>query len=267
MSGTVTVRKTLSDVLKIKADHLSMMSQLESINKRISENMKEILSYEPYRLEYRYGICGDKNPVEKHVDQQCWRYAVRLFDLEKYMLCTEYEKLNKQIEAFALPPFTEETVNSWLDGLKAQIYDNVRTMIMNVYDELINRTYYTGSGYSGRKKKKRNNNGVDNTFIITTMDYSRIFGYYHKPTITDDLEKVCYVMSGKTLPDITIIERMRSDRLHEASNDYFTIKVCKNGNTHFKLTDDIVNKLNVCGANRGIMPGDGVKIKIFDERW
>jgi len=137
-------------------------------------------------------------------------------------------------------------------------------LIEDVFNRITNEDYFTGSGYSNRTRKKRNNNGIDKHFIITTNDHYHLGWYSGKPTITDDLEKACYILDGQSVPEITIKETMRRGKIWESENKYFRIRVCKNGNTHYWLHDDIRNKLNLYGARKGII-GENIKIKVFEE--
>jgi len=255
-------RKTIPDLYTLKLNLLDKIKQVQTIESETDKAFDDILSYKPYRIEYRFGVYGE-NQEEKYIDKCCWTYLIRIFELEKYMLCTDYEKLKKQIEDFNFPVFNIENAEGYINSLKDIIYDNVKTMLKQVYETIIESTYYTGSGYSNRGKKKRNNNGIDKMFILTTYDYSNIFGYYTRPTITDDLEKLCYILDNKKLPVDTIKNKMKGNGVSEYMNDYFKIKTCKNGNTHYWLTDAIRNKLNLYGADNSRI-GENIRIKIFE---
>ena len=192
-----------------------------------------------------------------------WRYLINLYHLEKYMLCTEYEKMRTEIEEFKTPDFTVENAEGWIAGLRGLIYENVRLMCKRVYDELINGTYRTGNNWNN-PKKKRNNDGVDSWFILSTHDYSRIFGHWmSRPTVTDDLEKVCYLLDGKSLPDRTVIDQAKIDGAQEVVCPYFTVRFCKNGNTHYKLTDETRERLNRIGPDGNLL-GEKIKIRIME---
>ena len=170
-----------------------------------------------------------------------------------------------QISDYNFPEFTQDNAQAWLESLKAQVYESVEKLIKDVFNRITGKTYYTGSGYSGRQEKKRNNNGIDKNFILTTYDFRAVFSYSDSPTITDDLEKACYIIDGKYVPDKRLKEVMRSDKSSTGENDYFALKVCKNGNTHYTMKEDIRQKLNLYGAGRGVI-SDGIKIKIFDKK-
>lgn len=258
-------RKTMYDIFGIKCQLLEQLKQFEKLDDKINKTFEELKGYRPYRLETRYDCCGEKRE-EKYIDRTCWNYLIRLFYLSKYMLCTDYEKMLKDISDFNFPVFTIENAEGYIASLKSIIYDNIKTMLKTVYQRITDETYYTGSGYSNRKKKKRNNNGIDVNFIIGTSDYSRIFAYYCKPTITDDLEKLCYIFDNQKLPDITIIEQMRCNKSSIGENKYFKIKACRNGNTHYTLDEDTRNKLNLYGGDPSRI-GENIKIKIMDEKW
>lgn len=258
----IVKRKSIPEIYRIKCDLLQKLEELEKIDNTLNETFSEIHGYRPYDLMYR--LPHGKRPQEKYVDRDCWEYLIRLFELEKYMLCTDFEKLQKQIENFDFPEFNIENANGYIASLKDIIYDNIKSMMKSVYDRITQQTYYTGSGYSNRHKKKRNNNGVDKHFIITTNDWHRVFSYWtDRPTVTDDLEKLCYILNGKSLPAKTLICQIeKKDEKAEAENEYFKIKCMKNGNTHYWLTDDTRNKLNLYGPEPGRI-GENIRIKVF----
>lgn len=255
----VIKRLTIDDIYKIKLKYIEQMKELNEIDMQLGFTMKEINAHPPFRIDYRFENYK-QNPSIIYFDKYAWYYLIKIYELEKYMLCTEYDKIYKQIiDTNNFPEFTPDNAIGWLDGLKHLIYENVKQMMQDVYDKLINKTYHTGV----RETKKRNNSGVDKWFILTTYDYNYMYNNYREmPTITDDLEKLCYIIDGKKLPDITIKNKMKSDKSTEAENDYFKIKVCQNGNTHYKIKPDMLEKLNKLGSNKNSI-GEKIKIKIF----
>lgn len=264
----ITHRLSIADMFRLKTEALDALKRFDAMEQETRAIYNALHGYAPFRVEYRYEYYGDDAEI-KNIDRTCWRLLVQIADLKRYMLCTEYDKMERAIEEFMFPEFTIENAEGYISSLKSIIYENVKTMMRSVYDQITGGHYYTGSGYSSRQKKKRNNNGIDKTFILATGDYHRISGFYchtTRPTVTDDLEKLCYLFDGKKLPDHTIIEQMRSDGRSEGSNEYFHIKLCKNGNTHFTLTDEIRNKLNAYGGNTSLID-KAVKIKVFEEKW
>ena len=262
----IAKRPIISDIYKMKIEALSKIKEVETITKELDKVLESYQGFKPYRIDWRDKNYNE-NREEKYIDKICWSYLVNLFELQKYMLCTEYEKMQKEIEDFQTPIFNPTNAEAWLFQLKDLIHKNIKTMLKSVYDKIINDYYFTGSGYSNRKKKKRNNNGIDKTFILTTNDYDRAHGYssyYNRISITDDLEKACYLLDGKTIPEKTIIESMRTDKLFIAENKYFKIKLCKNGNTHYTIFEETKNKLNMIGPDGNII-GEKIRIKVFDK--
>jgi len=255
---------TIEDIYNVKLEYFTYLNALKEADRNLDKCLDKINGYEPYRIEFRFG-CHGKDNEEKYIDQTCWRYLERTFELKKYMLCTDYEKLTDQIEHFSFPVFTIDNASGWLDNLKDLIYTNIKTMVQTVYEKLINDKYYTGSGgFNSRTKKKRNNNGVDEHFILTTNDWSCIFNYWHKPTISDDLEKVCYILNNKSVPNLTFKDQMKNEKTDTFENEYFKIKVCKNGNTHYWIKKETLDKFNKYGSN-GNLIGQDIKIKVFDK--
>ena len=166
--------------------------------------MESINNYSFYRIQREVHDSDERN-----IDQRCWMYLIKLYSLEKYMLCTEYQKLKDKITYFDFPVFNVENANSCVLSLKSMVYESIQKLIEDVFERITQETYYTGSGYSNRKEKKRNNNGIDKHFIITTGDNYAINWYSGRPTITDDLEKACYIIDGQELPEVTIKNAMR----------------------------------------------------------
>lgn len=264
MENEIKKRMTIDDVLEFKRIALMQLDQIEKLNEDLGKSFELVNWYSPIRLESRYNVHGERCK-EKYVDQACWRYIVKLFELKKYMLCTEYDKMEKQIENFETPEFNEKNIHAYINDLKHLIKENVVLMVKKVYEELITRKYRTGgSNWNNSIEKKRNNNGVDNHFILTTGDYSNIFGYGYRPTITDDLEKVCYILDGEKLPDLTIKETMKKGKIIDGSCSYFSIRVCKNGNTHYTIEEETLKRLNKAGADPSII-GENIKIKVFEK--
>jgi hypothetical protein len=264
MDTEIIKRPTVEDLFRLKLRSLARIQLINDTERELDKELEEIGGHTPGSIDWRFDYHGHKSGAEKCIDRMCWRYLVQSFHLQKYMLCTEYDKMVKEIEDFQTPDFTPENAAAWIDGLKDLVHENVKSMIRSVYDKIINDHYWTGGRYRGQKKK-RNNSGVDRHFIILTNDYSNTFGwgyYRNHPTITDDLEKVCYILDGLTIPDKTIKARMASDKTEEGENEYFHVKFCKNGNTHYTMKPGTLEKLNRIGPD-GNLIGDKIWIKIF----
>lgn len=260
----IQVRHTVESLFTLKLALLRDMEAMQGLAVSIQERFEEFNGHSPLRVENNFRYDG-KNVNERAVDQGLWLYLVRLYSLEKYMLCTDWEKMRKEIENCKTPVFTPENANGWLAGLQGLIMDNVRTLVKQVYRQVIDGIYYVG-GRNG-DKKKRNNNGIDARFIIHTNDWSSVMTYWSmRPSIMDDLEKVCYLLDGKTLPEKTLREVMQYAKQPEASNDYMSVKLCQNGNTHFVMADATRDALNRYGPD-GATIGENIKIKIFQDRW
>lgn len=262
--SNIAIRLDVKSIVEIKNKYLALTEKLTETDKQIHDTLKQINGYAPYRLDNNYNDCHE-NRLTRNIDQTCWNYLIRLYSLEKWMLCTEYEKLKKDIECYRTPVFNVENAEGWTLGLKNLIHDNVKTLIKQVYESITQGKYLTGGNYHTGTMKKRNNNGIDSRFILTTHDYSRIFSYYsYKPTITDDLEKVCYILDAKTLPEFTLMDKAKQEKLTEVENDYFGVKFYQNGNTHYTMEEATREKLNKWGPTGSVI-GENIKIKIFEK--
>lgn len=267
--GAIVKRKNINDLVDIKRRLIADYAALEELDDRIKKTFDEMNAYDHHRLDFSFGQ-HNRYDIERsgqhvrEIDLKCWRYLVKLYQLEKYMLCTDYSKMDEDLCAYKFPEFTEDNAYSWLGDLKHMVYASVKKLIEDVFDRITTKTYYTGSSYSTRQEKKRNNNGVDKHFILTTYDINRLTHWSDSPTITDDLEKACYIIDGKKIPDNNILSKMRSEKIKEDENDYFRIKVFINGNTHYYIKPEIRAKLNKLGASNMII-GEDVRIKIFEK--
>jgi len=261
----VAKRETVESLFQRKLRALRQFEEFEQAEKEIESTLREVGGWSPYHIRQQFE-CSGEHVREKYVDRIMWRYLVQLYQLEKYMLCTEFKKMSDDVDNFRTPVFTIENASGWIVGLRSMIYENVRLMCKHVYEDIITGHYYTGGSSSWNSdKKKRNNNGVDNWFILYTNDWPRVFSYWtDRPTITDDLEKVCYILDGKALPDQTLISRARGEKVGEISCPYFSVKFCKNGNTHYKLTDETRDRLNRIGPDGNVI-GENIRIKILED--
>ena len=261
--NVIVKRQTIKDLWEIKEDFLYEIENFIQLNETIAVGLEAIGGWRPYHIDWQYeGAPHGEEQREKYIDRILWNYLVKLYNLHRYMLQTEYEKMKKEINEYKTPCFTIETAEGWVASLKDKVYENVEKMFKRVYETIVTGTYEVG-GWNGTKKK-RNNNGIDKFFILKTWDYNFVFGYRGDLTITDDLEKVCYLIDGKELPKMTLKEHMHRERLSVAENDYFKLKVCKTGNSHYTIKEPFRDKLNLIGADGHII-GENIKIKIFEE--
>lgn len=260
------VRHTVDSLFALKVKTLGDVRRMEELDKSIHDGLEQIHGFPPYRLSACHDVPYGENRIERYIDRTLWYFLAKQYELEKYMLATKHKELIAEIENCYTPCFTVENVSRWLEGLQDLLRENVQTLVRQVFRAIIDGTYYVG-GRMG-VEKKRNNNGVDATFILYTLDNHSIgeYGYYgSSPTITDDLEKVCYLLDGKTLPKETIKDHMRLGKTNVAQNAYMSVKVCQNGNTHYALTEETRQKINLYGPEGAII-GENIKIKIVD-RW
>lgn len=262
MSGLIE-RSSIASLVRTKTEYFHHLEQTRNESAALDSIMKSLGWYSPLYFQTKFDVWGEDRD-EKYIDKALWRYMVKLFNLKNYMLCTEFEKMEKQIENHDFPQFTQQNAEAWISGLKGLIQNNVQTLVKQVYREIVDGYYYTGSGYSSREKKKRNNTQVDRTFILFTNDYLAVFGYsFDRPTVTDDLEKVAHLLSGELIPEISLKQAMRSAKTAEGENRHMKVVFRKNGNTQYTLSDDIRDLLNKYGPD-GRSLGQDIKIKIFD---
>lgn len=236
--------------------------EMERLFKENKEMSRSINGFDPLQFKYCQYKHGDG--YEKYINRICWYYIVSVFDMRKYMLCSEYDRMMEGIENNKTPDFTRKNVLGWVAGLKQLIHDNLNTLVKQVFSKITKEGYRTGPGGWRAAKKKRNNNGVDSFFIISTSDYYYVFNYRSGITITDDLEKCLYILAGRKLPEKTVKKMMRENKKNEWENDIWRVKACKNGNTHYWIKDEkVLMLLNKIGSGNGTI-GENIRIKILE---
>ena len=114
----IVVRKSIQDVYEIKIKVLAAYQKLQATAKEADQLMEGINNCSFYRIHRDVHDSDERN-----VDQRCWMYFIKLYNLEKYMLCTEYQKLRDQITNFDFPVFNVENANSWVLSLKSMVYE------------------------------------------------------------------------------------------------------------------------------------------------
>jgi len=259
----VIKRLTIADINDIKNKVNNICIKIEQLLKQHRDLLEPLHKYDIIQLKYDCQRSPhNKESWDRKLNSICWDYLQKTCNIQDYMLCTDYDKFMDQIhDTRDLPEFNLTNVTCWLNGLKKNIYESAKKLIQTVYDKAINSTYWTGN----KQRKKRNNAGIDKHFIITTYDYCRIFNYYYKPTFTDDFEKACYLIDNKKYPDTpkNIMSIAKYEKKTELSNNYFELKIYKNGNTHFNIiNNEILKKLNMLG-NGKLSIGENIKIKIL----
>ena len=81
------------------------------------------------------------------------------------------------------------------------VYESIQKLIEDVFESITQKPTGPDPGIPTGLKRKRNNNGIDKHFIITTGDHYAMRWWSGRPTITDDLEKACYIIDGRELPE------------------------------------------------------------------
>jgi hypothetical protein len=252
---------TVDELLMIKYRLDATIDAIQQGKEDLHAELEKVEGYVPHEYYTSHSTKSDKKEAEKYL----WLYLLRAYRVEQYILSDEFNEVQKSVYDKEAPDFTEANVRGWIDGLAERMYSGAVALIKKVYADLVNGTYHVG-GWNG-EKKKRNNNGIDSNFILSAYDYSSLYGYHiSKPTITDDLEKACYLLDGKRLPDQRLKETMRLANATTGKNEYMEITVHKNNNTHYKLTEEARARLNKYGPE-GNEIGEAVKIKILGKGW
>ena len=261
-STEIQVHDDIEALYQTKLEILRRTEIVKEANERLDSLYHHIGWYSPINVREQFDGYGVHWTTSTNVDRILWRRLAAQTKLSKFMLSNEWDKLQAQIEQGKAPEFTPDNARVWIETLKDLVYRSAKDLVTKVFEELTTRTYKTAASYRA-PVKKRNNNGVDTRFILGSGDYSDIIGSYSTryPTITDDLERVAYLLDGKVPPEKSLKETMREAKSLEGENAYMKIRVCANGNTHYVLGDGLRDKLNLIGASRANI-GEYIKIKI-----
>jgi hypothetical protein len=132
MANDVDIRLDIEDLFAVKCELMSRLDQLHRIDKSIRDVFDKINGFSPIRLQVQYGTHA-QDAGEKYIDQACWHYLVNLAHLERYMLCSDYDRMQQEINGFRAPLFNVPNAQAWMAGLRDLIYDNVRTLVRGVF--------------------------------------------------------------------------------------------------------------------------------------
>jgi hypothetical protein len=257
----ITTRQTIQSLINTRDAVIIAYVHIKDEKNKL-ENLFNTVRGHGSPLDISFSNQPYDKPESVNFDKYFWLRLTELFSLERFMLCTEYNAMVRKItDQYDFPEFTEKNIEAFLCGCKDWIKNGINAMCDRVYKDLTEGTYWVN-----KERKKRNNNGIDKNFILTTRDYCRIEYYYSDPTITDDLEKMCYLIDGKRLPEIGIVQQIRKNKNTNhltGENDYFTLRVCKNGNSHYSFKNRWEKKLNALLADRTVLTAYVERIKLI----
>lgn len=87
-SMDIEPRQSIESIYALKLRLMEKLNAVKELETDIQDSFKVIDGYPPIRIDYDYGR-HNADSMEKYIDRTCWRYLVLLFNLGKYMLCTD----------------------------------------------------------------------------------------------------------------------------------------------------------------------------------
>lgn len=188
------------------------------------------------------------NAVTKGLDAAVWTHLIGSTDLEKLMDKKARDKFREQLRNDP-PPATAENCLATMQSLIGDADMIFRRGIAEVFSNL-DRRFRTHDGFK----------------IGSRIVLNRAFGehgwwnhYLNHDDSLRDVERVFCVLDGKAHPDrmggiIGNIEQARPRNgcaaAYLVENDYFRIRIFKNGNMHvYFLRDDLLRKVNLLLAD------------------
>ena len=128
MENELKTRLTVTELVDLRERLIVEHDKMYACKDNIQKMFEAINAHDFVVLKISDSNCYE-HPIVKSIDQRMWFYMVRLFNLEKYMLCTEYKKLESQICDYDFPEFTLANAEAWLSSVKLLVYENVQKMI------------------------------------------------------------------------------------------------------------------------------------------
>lgn len=199
--------------------------------------------------------------MRQAVDRSVWTHLAKLTELERLMDRQAHDEFRKQLESDR-PEATPENCFATIQTFLGQADNIFKRGIANVFSAL-DRRFKTHDGFK-----------VGSKIILTYAcpEYLSLSSGRHNETLRD-VERTFCVLDGKRQPEWgDSFVRRASDATRqkpaEFEDDYFKIRVFKNGNAHlFFKRDDLVEEVNrLLGDYYGTALGDTRQREAFDPK-
>ncbi|NSX34464.1 DUF4942 domain-containing protein [Brevundimonas vesicularis] len=181
--------------------------------------------------------------IEKHANRVTWRHLMAVSGIERLMDRTAKEQFYRQLQDDP-PPATAENCRATMQGLFADAETIFRRGIANVFSKL-DRRFKSHDGFK-----------IGSRIVLQSAFglYGTWNHYARQDDTLRDVERTFYVLDGKQQPDRAggicgLIDSARSGGgerpAFEVADDYFRVRVFKNGNAHvWLLRDDLIDRVN-----------------------
>lgn len=260
----------------------SIKLQLVQKRKELYEKFKEFESlwntlgkeyYFPYKIEERFmnnrHTYQETWNFEREIDKSAWEYFFGSANLQDIMSASAIKKYNEKLADPA--PFTADLARSYIANSFEIAKNSLNTLLKEVFDRLIQASYKPGGKWKCNiPSKKHNNMKIEKSFRCSESLYVR-YGWWdyaeNHPPIFNDLEKICCILDRKKPAQYpnTILDQCLRKKPYDISfisNEYFDVRLYKNGNQSVKFKRlDILELLNRYGASGEL--GYDVKVQVF----
>jgi hypothetical protein len=249
----VALKETIKEKVERRNKNANIMLQMIELAKKLDVRCSEIAD----KLRYPEHICEkDIAHLQSEIDREFWRDLFNELQVEKFLTSSDKEKVFKKIEENT-PVFDLDSAYSTMFGFMNSKEATATNMITKIHKNITDIVFRVGNSYKS-DNEKRIQRGVPKSFRASIF-YSRdglpsyISSSRSNFELIDDLERACYLIDGKTQPDYHKAIRSKTDlvlreRGDTVNNDYFEMKMFKNGNVKITFTNqEVLNTFNKWG--------------------
>lgn len=231
---SLALPKTISDMINDRNDIIRYLTDADRSLTKARNLCSQVGGYIFPVENFRSYTDIDKLTVS--VDRRMWRRTIELTGFNKFMDAQARVEFDKSLEVNP-PEFNEGNVRATLISSASQAGEMMNRGVVNLFKSLCGK-YKTNDGFKVNKK------------IILSRWFTVFMGdisvNYHQEPEMNDLDRVV-----RTIDHVDFKEHSFSSELRRSAsygsfeNEYFKIKMFKNGNAHlwFKRVD-ILDSIN-----------------------
>jgi hypothetical protein len=223
------------------------LEQARKIGKKYYEYMKILPDSNCYRdLDLEKVLTGIRIDL--------WKYILRQTQADKFMTAKRKEDFDKMLESKDIPDITYESVSDFVASVKLSYAEIAEECVIEAF-EFMKPTARSTAAYKTNEKSiyEVNRKVIFNGIMDTRYSYSYISQFYQTRLIS--IDNAFHLLDGvkpAEYPD-DIISKINETRTVPAvvGNEYFDLKIFKNGNVHMTIKrTDILDKINrIAGRN------------------
>lgn len=243
--------------------------ELKNLLVKFSDICQEILVLEEKHKLYIFSELGQsiryKGTVDipeilkQNVDTKLWDIVFSSSGIERFVTATEAAKL-KEKYLKEPPVYTANAARELVKSVDDNSGQLVHATLQKIFDTITNTVFYAGNTRLSEKQMK-NERKIEQKFRFSWM--SSLPEHWIEDrhyAIFCDLEMGCAIVSEKPVPVYPnrIMDSMGQNLrrgIQEYQNDFFKVKIFKNGNAYVEILDkDVVDKLNRWGSKGNTLP-------------